>query len=204
MTGRRALQKEKTRALLLACARELFEEQGFEATSTRALAKRAGVSVGTVFAHFPDKPSIVAAAFYEDIERTLTEAFDTLPADAAVLEQLMHVAGALFAYYNAQHPSLSRALLREAMLGQSAWSERLDAQAQSFIMRLAALIQRGQERGELREDAAAVEVAGAFFSMYVMVVLAGVNGFYSGVDQQVQALRRSARLLWEGVAKGDV
>jgi AcrR family transcriptional regulator len=76
---RRDQQKAETRTLILTAAKALFVEKNYENTTIRAIAKQAGVAVGTVFVHFPDKSALLAAALYEDIEQVLVEAFATIP-----------------------------------------------------------------------------------------------------------------------------
>jgi AcrR family transcriptional regulator len=48
-----------TRARLLRAAEELFTRSGFAGTSVGDVADRAGVGVGTVYHHFPDKRSML-------------------------------------------------------------------------------------------------------------------------------------------------
>ncbi len=48
-----------TRARVLAAAEELFTRRGYAETAVADVALRAGVSVGTVYHHFPDKRSIL-------------------------------------------------------------------------------------------------------------------------------------------------
>ena len=50
--------KERTRAALLAAGAELFGERGFERATTRELAARAGIAVGTLFNYFPSKEAL--------------------------------------------------------------------------------------------------------------------------------------------------
>jgi AcrR family transcriptional regulator len=56
-----AEEKEATRERIEAAALELFRAQGFEATTTRDIAKAAGIAVGTLFNYFAAKEAIVAA-----------------------------------------------------------------------------------------------------------------------------------------------
>lgn len=68
-TSKRTLQKEATRASILRAAREIYAEQGF-ASTTSCIARRAGVSHGSIFAHFPTLEDLLIAvlqAFLEDI-----------------------------------------------------------------------------------------------------------------------------------------
>ncbi|MBI4953648.1 MAG: TetR/AcrR family transcriptional regulator [Myxococcales bacterium] len=48
---------------MLVAAAELFAERGFEATTTDAIAARAGVAVGSVYRFFPNKSAIVRALY---------------------------------------------------------------------------------------------------------------------------------------------
>src|SRR5947208_16222081 len=52
---RRALAKQQTRAKVLAAARRLFSEEGYEGATIRDIAAAAGMSTGAVFANFTDK-----------------------------------------------------------------------------------------------------------------------------------------------------
>ncbi|MDC0834647.1 TetR family transcriptional regulator [Leptolyngbya valderiana BDU 20041] len=51
--------ESETRTRILASARRLFARQGFEGTTTRALARAAGVAEGTLFRHFDNKKAIL-------------------------------------------------------------------------------------------------------------------------------------------------
>lgn len=54
---------------LVAAAVELVEEQGLEAVSVRAVARRAGVSPGAPFRHFATKTALMTAVAEQAIER---------------------------------------------------------------------------------------------------------------------------------------
>jgi AcrR family transcriptional regulator len=54
------------RRALVAAAREVFGEQGFDAPLS-AVAKRAGVGQGSLYRHFPDRVSLALAAFEENV-----------------------------------------------------------------------------------------------------------------------------------------
>ncbi|WP_020537774.1 TetR/AcrR family transcriptional regulator [Lewinella cohaerens] len=54
---------------ILEAALELFAKQGFAATSTNAIAKKAGVSEGLLFKHFGNKQGLLEALLKEGEER---------------------------------------------------------------------------------------------------------------------------------------
>ncbi|MFO1013117.1 MAG: TetR/AcrR family transcriptional regulator [Caulobacteraceae bacterium] len=75
--GVREDQKQATRRRVLDSARDLFDEVGFEDTTIRTIAERAGVSVGSVFTTFASKQDILSQVMldrleplYEELERT--------------------------------------------------------------------------------------------------------------------------------------
>ncbi|ETK35111.1 TetR family transcriptional regulator [Microbispora sp. ATCC PTA-5024] len=54
---------EKTRELIVETALRLFKERGFEATTMRAIAAEAGVSVGNAYYYFSSKEQMVQAYY---------------------------------------------------------------------------------------------------------------------------------------------
>lgn len=54
---------------LLTTAAKLFHEQGYDATSLRDIARRAGVPVGSLYYHFPSKEELFEAVYEEAIHR---------------------------------------------------------------------------------------------------------------------------------------
>ncbi|CAO5158365.1 hypothetical protein FAIPA1_10275 [Frankia sp. AiPs1] len=60
--GTRAQQRANTEGRILAAARELFAEQGYERTTIRAVAARAGVDAGLVMHYFHSKDELFTTA----------------------------------------------------------------------------------------------------------------------------------------------
>jgi len=58
----RQARTARTRARLVAAARDTLVEVGLAGAATAAIAARAGVSHGALFRHFPTKPDLLAAA----------------------------------------------------------------------------------------------------------------------------------------------
>jgi AcrR family transcriptional regulator len=64
-TDRRSTARQRMAATrreqILETALKLFAERGFDATSTRQIAKRAGIAEGLIFHYFPTKASLLTA-----------------------------------------------------------------------------------------------------------------------------------------------
>ena len=78
--------KEATRARILEAARELFTTHGFAETTTRDLAKAAGVANGTLFNYFTSKEA-VAMELVDEALRRGHSSFETGTADAATFDE---------------------------------------------------------------------------------------------------------------------
>src|SRR6202162_4678022 len=57
-TNQRALAKQRTREKIVAAAKMLFAERGYDGATIRDIAKAAGMSTGAVFASFTDKSDL--------------------------------------------------------------------------------------------------------------------------------------------------
>ena len=70
--GRRERNKAAARQRILARALELFQTRGFEATTTKEIAKRAKVAEGTVFNYFPTKDDIALYFFEQEVDHAIS------------------------------------------------------------------------------------------------------------------------------------
>ena len=68
-------KSERSRRAVLDAALSLFSHQGYRATAVREIADQAGVSIGNLYHHFPDKETIFLALIEEYLEITGTQRF---------------------------------------------------------------------------------------------------------------------------------
>lgn len=66
-------RSESTRSRILDTALELFAKHGYEGTTTKDLASKAGVAEGTIFRHFKNKKAILVEVATEGWVELLTE-----------------------------------------------------------------------------------------------------------------------------------
>jgi len=179
----RQRQKEETRRVILDAAYVLFAEQGYERTTMRLLARRAGVGLGTIFKHFPDKPSLLAAAFLEDIGGVIGEGFATLPA-SGLKAQLLHLTGKIYAFYGA-NPLFSRVLVKEALFLKGEHGDRLDQQLNDFLAAIAELFRRATAQGEFAVAIPPEQGALAYGSFYLSGLVLGLKQPQFDVEAQL-------------------
>lgn len=73
MAGVRETQKQGTRRKVLEAARDLFNEIGYDESTIRAIAERAGVSVGSVFTTFASKADVLSQVMEDRVEALYAE-----------------------------------------------------------------------------------------------------------------------------------
>ena len=94
--GRRAESAEETRRRLVQATFELHGEQGIAATTMKHIADRAGVSIGTVYHHFPTLDDTVMACG-QMVMATYPPPSEAIFSGVATLrERLVRLARALF------------------------------------------------------------------------------------------------------------
>jgi AcrR family transcriptional regulator len=89
--NQRTLAKQRTREKILAAAKALFAERGYEAATIRDIAKAAGMSTGAVFASFTDKSDLfteIAETEQLELHQAMRAAAAGLTGEAAILAML--------------------------------------------------------------------------------------------------------------------
>jgi len=85
---RRERRKAEVRARILEAARELFDDQGFEATRVAEIAARADVVEKTVFNHFATKQHMMRELAYEAIAELVERVEDARRSPGTTRERL--------------------------------------------------------------------------------------------------------------------
>lgn len=86
--GLRERKKRRTRRAIQEVALDLFEKQGFEATTVEQIAAAAEISPSTFFNYFPSKEDVVAFDEYDPI---LFEVLSSRPADEPPVDKVRHM-----------------------------------------------------------------------------------------------------------------
>jgi AcrR family transcriptional regulator len=94
--GRRERNKQRTRENIVKAALSLFQTKGFDATTSKAIARKAGIAEGTVFNYFKSKDDIAFYFFEEEVEHAMKSVRDNPRLRRAPLQEK------LFALVNSQ------------------------------------------------------------------------------------------------------
>ncbi len=83
-----AEKKRETRRRIVECARKLFNDKGFEQTTTRDIAEAAGIAAGTMFNYFPTKEALAMTIVDEALGEAGEEFESRLRGDETLAEAL--------------------------------------------------------------------------------------------------------------------
>jgi AcrR family transcriptional regulator len=87
VAGRRAQNKQAIRNRIVKAALSLFQTKGFEGTTTRAIARKAGIAEGTVFNYFKTKEDIALYFFEQEVGHAVATVRDNGRLRKAPLEE---------------------------------------------------------------------------------------------------------------------
>jgi AcrR family transcriptional regulator len=104
--GRRAETADETKRRIVEATFQLHGEQGIAATSMTDIARRAGVSVGTVYHHFPSYTDTIVACAAYTVEHAPAPTAAVFEGAASRAERIARLAQALFEFYE-RVPALS-------------------------------------------------------------------------------------------------
>ena len=87
VAGRRAQNKQAIRNRIVKAALRLFQTKGFDGTTTRAIARQAGIAEGTVFNYFKTKEDIALYFFEQEVGHAIATVRDNERLRKAPLEE---------------------------------------------------------------------------------------------------------------------
>ena len=150
--GERRTQAERTeatRGALIAAARRLFAERGYDEVATEEIVRAAGVTRGALYHHFGGKPGLLEAA-YEQLEAESTERVARVVLGSDLESPLAAMRAGIGAFLDeCAEPELRQIALRDApaVLGWDRWREIGAANGLGLIeASLTAAIEAGEIR----------------------------------------------------------
>jgi len=196
----RELNRLDKLARIKSAAKELFAELGFDRATTRDIAKRAHVGLGTLFNYADDKRDLVFLIFNEELDRITDSAFAAIDRRLPLAEQLAAAFGVFYRAF-AVNPTLSRILLQELTFyshGRLAGDfQRSKRRTIGFIEQLVAEAQR---EGRLRGDEDASLIALSIFFLYAGAVRYWIASDRPNPKAGISELHRMLKLHVAGLA----
>jgi AcrR family transcriptional regulator len=193
--GRRQRRSAEIRERLFRAALSLFAEKGFAETTVEDITNAADVGKGTFFNHFPSKDHILLA-FGEMQLGKLEAAIELARQTNASMTDFLRGLGVRMTQEPARNPALIRVLLQAYLSTTPVRAAMLDLQKRVHALHTQ-MMQLGQDRGEIRKDLPAAELAHVFRQTIFGTLL--IWSLYG--DSTLQARIESAfDVVWTGLA----
>jgi AcrR family transcriptional regulator len=90
-TSTKTAKGEQTKALILSTALEMLHERGYEATTMRGIAEKAGVSLGNAYHYFGSKDHLIQAFYHRTHEDHLRVSRPALEKETSLKARLLSV-----------------------------------------------------------------------------------------------------------------
>jgi AcrR family transcriptional regulator len=201
--GLRERRKAERRRRVLQAAREVFLEHGYENATTREIATRADVAVGTVFVYACDKRDLLMALVNDDLEALTDATWESIDSALPFVERLMALFAPRYRYW-VRDPEISAVALAESAhdrkkeLGRE--MERFLRRRDRMIESLAEMIAIEQRAGRLGTPDEPHALALFIMGTYLAHVRFWLGETSPDVDDGIARLRRQLDIAMAGLA----
>jgi len=191
---RRQRRSADIRERLFRAALQLFAEKGFVETTVGDITEAADVGKGTFFNYFPSKDHILLA-FGEMQLAKLQDAVNTARNTNEPMPQFLRSLGVRMTQEPTRNPAIIRALLQAYLSTTPVREAMIEMQNRVHALHTQ-MIQLGQDRGEIRDDLPAADIAYVFRQTIFGTLL--IWSLYG--DATLHARIESAfNVLWSGL-----
>ena len=201
--GLRERGKLEKRRRIKQAARDVFLEKGYDAATTREIAERADVAIGTLFVYAKDKRDLLMMIINDDLDQLNQTLVDT-PQTGALIDQLTDFFRRRYQYW-ASEPRLSRPAVQETFdflsrsTGQGPETARFYARRGRIVHLLSAIIKNKQAAKKICTDYSPEEIASLFMTIYLTEVRRWLNDEHPQVETGIAHLRKLMALALCGV-----
>jgi AcrR family transcriptional regulator len=192
---RRQRRSAEIRERLFHAALKLFAEKGFAETTVEDITNAADVGKGTFFNYFPSKDHILLA-FGEMQLGKLQEAINIARSTNEPMPEFLRALGTRMTQEPTRNPAIIRALLQAYLSTTQVREAMIDLQNRVHALHTQ-MVQLGQDRGEIRSDLPAADIAYVFRQTIFGTLL--IWSLYGDATLHAR-IENAFNVLWSGLA----
>ena len=162
--------KKDTETKILDAALELFSEKGFKATTTKAIAEKAGVNEVTLFRYYGSKEKLFFAVVDKEAEVRMGILQMELEPSENMVDELTMI-GNHMAESMVERASFFRLIVLEIDRYPEIW-EHIGTVPLAAIAKLSQYFEQAKEKGLIRKDINTETMAVSFFSFIFRILVA--------------------------------
>ncbi len=178
---RRQQAKADKMARILRAARTLFNERGFEATTTAAITEAAGIGAGTLFLYVASKHDLLVQVFRQELQILWDSAFDAIDHNDPLSERIINLFGHVIADHEL-NPALSRAFVKEVMFVGELERQGVNEFMEAWSKRLTNVLREGQAHGELSTSVRATVLSVNLYAVFFYLLQCRYGGYLKPAD----------------------
>jgi len=194
-SDRRQRRSADIRERLFRASLDLFAQKGFAETTVEDITEAADVGKGTFFNYFPSKDHILLA-FGEMQLSKLEATIEVARRTGEPMPEFLGSLGLRMTQEPTRNPAIIRALLQGYLSTTPVREAMMDLQKRMHAL-LSQMIQLGQDRGEIRNDLPAAEIAHVFRQTIFGTLLIWSLYADATLHSRIEA---AFNLLWSGLA----
>lgn len=203
--GRREQGKSERKRRIVQAARDVFLERGYDEATTREIAIRAEVAIGTLFVYAADKRDLLFLVLNDELDQMVARALDSISTDQPLLDQLLSIYERFYHYFF-RNIKLGRFALREMAyytshpVAQTQQALQLRNRMTHVHDAVTQLIRHAQDRGRVARNTDPSLLAGIFRSVYSTEIRRWLNTETPDVHEGTARLTVLFTTLFEGLA----
>lgn len=198
--GQRERNKRDKLLRIKNAALELFVSKGYDDTTTREIALRAGVGMGTVFTYANNKRDLLFLIANEDLEATTRKAAADISPQASLMTNVLAIFRNHYEYFS-KRPDLSRLMLREMLFydsGQQA--NEFKTTREKVISLVCEAVRLAQQNKTIGKQEDAREIGWMLFCIYQVEIRNWLSEGRLDIREGLDRVTHLLRICLAGVA----
>lgn len=202
--GRRESNKQDKLERIRKAARASFMSNGYDNATTRDIAQRAKVALGTLFSYATDKRDLLFLVINDEFDQIAKDARASINRDASLLQNLLSAFGLLYEFFS-KNPVLSRLVLREMLFYEAGTQARRFVATRNQMMRVAReIVEHAQRRGEIKSGQDASTSGSVLFAVFQFEVRQWLSQEKLSIRKGMADLEKAFGVVITGLASKKV
>jgi AcrR family transcriptional regulator len=196
--GLRETNKLEKLRRIKAAAAALFTEKGFDAATTRDIAKRARVAKGTIFLYAPEKRALVFLLWNDSAATISAESATRIQPRMSLSEKLFSI---FSVYYEelSKNLTMSRIMLKELLFYHASGEPENTPHSMHLVVEVRDLVGEAQTSGSIHSTEDPLLIARYVYMTHLAALRFWLSMDEPDVAEGISSLRRIVNLIFEGL-----
>jgi AcrR family transcriptional regulator len=203
LQSRRELKKADKLQRIKEASLALFLTKGYDDTTTREIAKIAGVALGTIFVYAENKRDLLFLIYNDDLEQVVEQAEAAVSPTGSFLSNMLTIASLHLTHYG-RRPEISRYALREMYFYDSGvQSRRFHAIRNRLLRMFVGVVEVDLAAGNISSSESAGVIGNMVFALFQFEIRRFLMGEKPDLEAAVQSFRSQITVLLTGLKPTD-